>query len=252
MAWPTRLRAISLVLICMLGTARAQAPAPRGARPAAPAPPAATPMRETSVVRGLDPAMLDHSIDLARQYLLTAQRPDGSMIYELHAEKGVDLGTRNAVREMGGLWALAMVHRHRPTPQTAAAIAKALKHHDKHARRTKAGGRYLAEPGAPEWTTNAVALHALALLDFLGDAGSGAGDKIDPALREKCKKDLVDEIWFLLSLRLPGGRFSSTYRTSDGKGVGTPSPYADGEALLAIVRAAKHPDGDPAWRNAAL
>ena len=57
---------------------------------------------------------------------------------------------------------------------------------------------------------------------------------------------------FLVSLRLPGGRFSSTYRCADGRGVGTPNPYADGEALLALVRAAKDDGADTALRDGVL
>lgn len=190
----------------------------------------------------LTPQALDQSIELSRRFLLNCQREDGSFIYELDAAKGVDLGTRNAVREIGALWALSFIQRQNPTPQTAAAIVRSLKYQDLYARRTAAGGKYLTEPGAKEWTTNAVAIYALALLDFLAsDEGS-----MDAAVRKKCQADLAATMKFLMSLRLSGGRFSSTYRVADGLGVEAPTPHSDGEVLLALVRYAKEQSTDDA------
>jgi hypothetical protein len=142
---------------------------------------------------------------------------------------------------------VALLHRRHPTPETGNAIIKSLKVQDGFARRTARGGRYLTEPAAPEWTTNAVALHALALLDFLA-----ADYDLDSALREKARRDLADEVKFLVSLRLGSGRFYSTYRTADGGGMGTPTPYADGEVLLALARVAKEEGGDPSLRDTVL
>jgi UDP-N-acetylmuramoyl-tripeptide--D-alanyl-D-alanine ligase len=192
---------------------------------------------------------LDQSIDLGRTFLLSAQREDGSFVYEFDAVRGADAGTRNAIREMGGLWAIALLHRRHPTPETASAIVKALKLQDTFAKTTPGGGRYLAEPDAREWTTNTVALHMLAMQDVLATKD----DKlVDAAIREKCERDLAAEAKFLLSLRLGNGRFSSTYHTTDGKGLASPTPYSDGEVLLALIRRAKQDPKDEALRQSVL
>ena len=197
----------------------------------------------------LTPEALDQSIELGRGFLLNTQRPDGSFVYETDAVNGADLGTRHAVREMGGLWGIALLHRRAPSPGTAAAIARSLKLQDLYARRTAAGGRYLTEPGAREWKTNCVALYALTLLDFLATDADGT----DAALRKKCQANLADSVKFLMSLRQGGGRFASTYWCADGRGAQVPNPYADGETLLALVRYAKeHAPDDAALRDAVL
>src|SRR5690348_1458263 len=58
----------------------------------------------SSTLSPLTAEALDQSLALGRQYLLNIQRPDGSFIYELDANRGVDLNTRHAIREMSALW----------------------------------------------------------------------------------------------------------------------------------------------------
>ena len=226
---------VAALLVCLLGTS-----------PVVAAPAAGTP-RTPGASLNLDPAALDRSLELGRAYLLNCQRPNGSLVYEMHAERGADLRTRHATREMGGLWGLALLHRQNPTPETAAAILKSLEYHDGDAKRTATGGLYLCEPTAIEGATNVVAIYVLALQDFLA-----ADDEFDPARRAKIQRDLADGVKFLVSLRLPGGRFAEAYRCRDGSGIGPPNPYADGEVLLALARAAKADDADPALRNLVL
>ena len=206
----------------------------------------AVPPSSASRAAELDPKTLDGSLDLLREYLLNAQRADGSFVYEFDAARGVDTRTRQAVREISGLWGLTLLHRRSPTPQTAAAVVKSLKFYDTHAKRTPAGGRYFCEAGAREWTTNYLALHVMALSEFLG-----TDHEIDPALRKKLETDRADEVKFLMSLRGGTGRFSGTYRCADGRGASAPTSYADGEALLALVRVAKE-TGDESLRDAVL
>jgi hypothetical protein len=218
-----KLNFFSLIVLCLLG-------ATPTTRPAAP-------------LRASD---LDASIDLGKRYLLGAQRPDGSFVYQFDAARGVPDHTRHAVREIGGLWAVALLHHQKPTPQTADAIVRSLKYYDGFARLSPDGGRYFSEPGARKWTTNYVALHVLILTEFLSTS-----DPIDPSLRKKCEADRAAEVRFLLSLRVGGGRFASGYASEDGRPAAPPSPYADGEALLALVKVAKVTN-DEALRDAAL
>src|SRR5688500_17538892 len=113
-------RLTTAVLLCACGVALHA----RRAAAAAPTAPAAVTAED-----------LDRSIELARQYLLSAQRADGSMVYELDAARGAEIKSRNLIREVGGLWALAVLHRHDPQPATAAAVARGIKHHAQNAKR---------------------------------------------------------------------------------------------------------------------
>jgi hypothetical protein len=208
------------------------------------APPPPPPPPPGASLPALSAETLDQSLELGRQYLLNIQRPDGSFIYELDAARGVDLNTRHAVREMSALWMLARLHRHRPSPETSVAILRSLKLQDVYAKRVPGGGRYLSEPGAAEWTTNVVALYALTLLDYLA-----TDQKLDPTARAVYERNLRDTAAFLMSLRLPTGRFYPLYRVADGRGTGSPVPYSDGEALYALVRYARERN-DAAVREA--
>jgi hypothetical protein len=78
-----------------------------------------------------------------------------------------------------------------------------------------------------------VALVTLTLVEFL---------RSDAPLphRKEYEQDLDAYLKFLLSLRMDDGRFHSAYRFSDGKGLKQPSPYYDGETLLALVKAARY------------
>jgi hypothetical protein len=226
------LAAIALIVACIAPRAFAVAPAP-----AAPTATALPPLTADA---------LDQSLDLGRQYLLNIQRGDGSFIYELDAARGVDLNTRHAVREMSALWMLARLHRQHPAAQTSVAILRSLRLQDLYAKRAADGGRYLSEPGASEWTTNVVALYALSLIDYLG-----TDQKLDPPVRAEYERSLADTVKFLMSVRLPTGRFYPLYRVADGRGTGLPAPDCDGQALYALVRYAKEHD-DAGVREAAL
>jgi hypothetical protein len=84
------------------------------------------------------------------------------------------------------------------------------------------------------------------LLDYLA-----ADQKLDPAARVEYERNLADSVKFLLSLRLPTGRFYPLYRVADGRGTDSPAPYSDGETLFALTRYAKERN-DPAVRTVVL
>ena len=196
--------------------------------------------------RRLTAEALDQSLALGREYLLNSQRPDGSIVYEVDAARGTQLASRHIVREMGAVWGIALFHRHEPGPAPADEFAWSMRLQDMFAKQTRAGGRYLCEPAAREGSTNTMAIYALALQDFLA-----ADHPLDAKIRAKYESDLAATIKFLLSLRLPNGRFSSGYACADGRGAGAPEPYSDGQALLVLVRAFKD-SADPVVRKLVL
>jgi hypothetical protein len=236
--WPTT---AWLLAACSLPAVAVHAAAAQAAQAAPQAPPGAA--TDAGSDRRLTAASLDASLALGRQYLLNAQRPDGSFVYEVDAVRGTALPGRHIVREMGGVWGIALFHRHDPGPATAEAFARAMRLQDTFAKQARAGGRYLCEPASREGATNAIAIYALALQDFLA-----ADHPLDPKLRAKYERDLAATVKFLLSLRRPDGFFHSGYDCADGRGLGAPEPYADGEVLLVLVRAFKDAK-DPAQRK---
>ena len=80
-----------------------------------------------------------------------------------------------------------------------------------------------------------MALMALTLIDFL---------RSEDSFEEypEYEAALVKYLDFLMSLRLSNGQFYKSYEYESGTGGGNPSPYFDGEILLALVKARNHLD----------
>ncbi len=87
-------------------------------------------------------------------------------------------------------------------------------------------------PGANGGASGTVALVSLAMIDFLAAEPAGAYPEME--------KQLKQYLAFLTSLRRQDGRFYKQYVNRSGEGVGLPSPYFDGEILLAMVKAARY------------
>ena len=175
--------------------------------------------------------MLDRSLELGRGFLLNSQRRAGNFVYTYDFVQRREVATDNQVRQAGALWGLALIHHDRPTKQTAAALARGLAFHRAHSKRTSRG-LVPVYPGTYIGRTGAVALLVLATVEAVRS-------RMPPAGRDRLTADLAGYMKFLLSLRKPDGRFYSTY-THSGRPRGEPSPYFDGEALLAMVKAAKY------------
>jgi hypothetical protein len=76
----------------------------------------------------------------------------------------------------------------------------------------------------------------LTLVELLCDQ-SGS---LDPMKRQTLMKQLHEYMNLLLLARHPDGRFHGNYLNTDGTPFGDPSPYFDGETLLAMVKAWKY------------
>jgi hypothetical protein len=179
---------------------------------------------------------LDRSIDLARSYLLASQLKPGNFTYEYHIVDGTTALSDNQVRQAGAMWGLALLHQDNPTPETHDAVLRALAFFNTNSREMPDGRRFTVYPTDMVGQTNTVALTVLTIVDFL---------RAEPRVSERAEleKYLKGYIEFLLKLRKPDGTFSAYYDPEDGfppmKGAGS-SPYSDGEALLALVKAAKY------------
>lgn len=181
----------------------------------------------------LSRATLDRSLELGRAYLLNNQRPEGNFIYQYHILGKRFLGGDSEVRQAGALWGLALIHQDLPTVETREAILEGLAFFHRHSEVTEDGRRYVVYPDSGSGSTGTVALVALTLIDLLR-----ADDDLEG--REELESELDQYLEFLLSLRRADGHFYGGYSHTEGLPMGEPSPYFDGESLLALTKAAKY------------
>lgn len=180
--------------------------------------------------------LLDTSLALGKKFLLSNQLPDGSFRYEYHLATG-ELATRQSqVRQAGTLWGVALIHQDQPTQATRDCVLRGLAYFEQHSHADGEGRRWVIFPGANGGASGTVALVSLAMIDFLRAEPAGAYPEME--------KQLKQYLAFLTSLRRQDGRFYKQYVNRSGEGVGLPSPYFDGEILLAMVKAARYLDYD--------
>jgi hypothetical protein len=137
------------------------------------------------------------------------------------------------VRQAGALWGIALLYRDDPTPQTKEAVLKGLEFFQSHSLENETGNMYVVYPHDNRGSTGTMALLVLTLTELLQT-------DLPPDEREMYKNQLDQYLGFLLSLRMENGQFFSKFDIQTGKGSGDPSPYFDGESLLAMINALKY------------
>ncbi len=179
---------------------------------------------------------LDESLRLGRAFMLANQRQAGNFAYMYDFVVQRDIAGDSAVRQAGALWAVALMHHDSPTQETATALERGFGFFRRISMAGQDGLPVPVYPGSLAADTGTVALLTLAYIDALrADAG------LLP--REQLKKELHGYLATLLAARREDGRF---HRGIDptGDGFGGPSPYYDGESLLAMVKAARYAGRD--------
>ncbi len=176
--------------------------------------------------------MLDQSLALGRQFLLTSQLPSGLFRYHVNFRTGEVLPEQSPVRQAGALWGVALIHQDQPAADTRAAVLRGLAYFSEHSQLTADGRRFVRFPGDGDGDSGAVALVALTLIDFLRAE--------PPDEHARWRQELGEYLLFLQSLERPDQGFYRKYLCSSGEGWGQASPYFDGEILLACVKAARH------------
>ena len=220
---------------CLLMLLPSAAAALRCAGPADLTDPPARPPASRPFAPALTRQLLDTSLALGRTYLLNNQRPAGTFTYEYDFVRRRLSRADNDVRQAGALWGLSLIHHDRPTPATAEAVRRGLAFFDQCSRAADDGRKYVVYPHSTVGHTGTVALIALALVDFLRTEADLPRSDAD-----KYRRDLDAYIRFLLSARRKDGLFHQNYLLTTGRPAQDPSPYADGEALLALARAARY------------
>jgi len=179
----------------------------------------------------LDKTIFDRSIELAGKYLLTSQRTEGNFVYEYDFLKRQTPAGDNQVRQAGALWGLALTNRENPSSQSLSALEKGLRFFQAHSRLI-GDTRFIVYPGEKSGSLGTIALVTLAYIDYIPTIRN---EKI----KEQYENDLKQYLNFLLLARQKNGQFHSSYHLDTGQPYGDPSPYFDGESLLALAKAAR-------------
>lgn len=187
--------------------------------------------------------VLEESLDLGTEFLIHNQTSEGNFNYEYDFLEGTLSEDDNAVRQAGALWGLTLINKYSPSTELEDAILHGLDFFADNTHEYE-GKHFLVYPNATGGKTGAVALVSLALMDFLSTA-----DNIPD--EEKYELMLEQYLEHLISLRREVGLFNGTYNVDTGEAYISNSPYADGEALLAMTRAAKH-YGYGEWKDEIL
>ncbi len=209
----------------------------------------------------LDRAVLERSLELGTGFLLGNQRPEGNFNYEIDWQTLELTHDDNQVRQAGAAWGLGLLYqdaRERGDQARAErvrpALLKALAFFETTSRTTERGERYVVYPQDPSGSLGSVALVALAEIELLrGERahpeprpGGGAREAELAGLDEQAqafhRRRLDEYLAFLLHARTPEGRFRNDYDIATGESRGPSSPYSEGEALLALVKAARYLD----------
>ena len=188
----------------------------------------------------LNRAILDRSLELGTQFMLNHQKLEGNFTYAYDwVKKTYDPGD-SQVRQAGAMWGLATIYNDSPNPEVGAAVEKAMEFFAQNSKLTHDGRRYVIYPGDEAGRTGTVALCALSHIDYLRAAKS----QISEEKFQKYRQLLEEYLEFLIRARRQtqskAGLWHRSYSISSGHPYGQPSPYFDGESLLALIKAAKY------------
>eukprot|EP00929_Paragymnodinium_shiwhaense_P057791 TRINITY_DN28942_c1_g3_i1.p1 TRINITY_DN28942_c1_g3~~TRINITY_DN28942_c1_g3_i1.p1 ORF type:complete len:955 (+),score=204.03 TRINITY_DN28942_c1_g3_i1:44-2908(+) len=182
---------------------------------------------------------LEQSLELGSKFLLKWQKDDGSFRYLYDWLHGAWTPGDSSVRQAGALWGIALTHRfYKPTAAGRDAIEKALEFWLTH---SEEGPTYEGQAtlmprmeGEDEVTTGVVALTSLSLIEHLQS-------NIElPAAVRKVREDQLDKyLRFLCWMQMDNGLISQSYELASETSAESSSPYYDGEALLAMTKAAR-------------
>lgn len=194
---------------------------------------------------------LDTALVLGAKFLVNRQKSQGNFHYEYNWKKKDNSDDDNPVRQAGTTWGLAFLHASAPSPEISDAVLKALDFFDKMTVTKKNGIRFVKYPGEKKGSLGTIALLALAHIDFLRSKPQISEDQ-----RVKLTENLNGYIKMLLHTVNTKGHhhhhervFHGKYHQDTGKPFADDSAYYDGEALLALVRAARHLNRTDLWET---
>lgn len=183
----------------------------------------------------LNRSVLDRSLELGTHYVLAHQKPNGTFDYEYDWRDKSQSEDENEVRQAGALWGLTLLYANRPSAELAAAIDRGLEFFEENSKPVKGGIRCVTWSANRRGVTGTIALIALAHVDYLRARTDLASER-----RALLEERLDEYLNMLVRSVHPSGLWFANYDLSNCKPAGEPSSYSDGEALLALVKAAKY------------
>jgi len=180
--------------------------------------------------------LLERSLELGTRHLLANQKDAGNFNYSYDWRAKELSQEDNDVRQTGALWGLALIYQYTRSPEVGAAVDRALAFFEEHSRSGTGGTRFVVYPGSTTGHSGAPALVALALIDYL----RAEPDHLSAARRGELRVRLDEYLAELLRLRRSDGLWHAYYDVGTGAPVGDNNPYVDGEALLALAKAARY------------
>jgi hypothetical protein len=181
-------------------------------------------------------ATLDRSLELGTRFMLAHQKPEGNFDYEYDWRAKSYSAEDNEVRQAGAVWGLALLYQEHPTPELGAAVEKGLAFFEQHAFENSRGERCPAYAGKKELGMGTVALVALSYVDYLSTRGGAIAADLR-ALHEQRLRGYLKELEAGINR---DGLWFGSYDPATCVPHGASSPYSDGEALLALTKAARY------------
>lgn len=183
----------------------------------------------------LSRAPIARSLELGTRFMLAHQKPAGNFDYEYDWLAKSYTDDDNEVRQAGALWGIALLYQDHPTPELSQAVERGLAFFDQHSVRTASGARCVAYPNQPSPGIGTVALVALSYVEYLAAA------RELPSERRALHESRLGEYLTMLTASVnPEGLWFGSYDAHTCAASGPASPYSDGEALLALIKAARY------------
>ena len=186
---------------------------------------------------------LERSLSLGTEFLVAHQREAGNFDYLYDWKAKTYAADDSEVRQAGALWGLALIAQFEGPPHAPGALRpaleRALRFFDDRAGTTKAGSRfptYAVEGRAHDsGGIGMAALVTLAVIDYVRSLPRDEQSAID-----LWTSRANAHVAYLLESRDDQGLWLRRYSYDGGAAFGPHTPYFDGEALLALVKAMKY------------
>ncbi len=189
----------------------------------------------TECEKVLTAPLVERSIALSSRYLLVNQREAGNFVNEYNWVKRYAADSDDQIRQADALWGLALAYQFTRDMKFFSAFLKGLEFFRENTIESGDGKRWVVYPGERRGATGTVALVSLGIIDFLRVPGGLTSEQ-----REQLDRELSGYLLTLFSSITDKGQFHKYYDPENGKAFGGPSPYTDGEVLLAMIKAAKY------------
>ena len=191
---------------------------------------------EETISNKLTCEILDESLELGTQFLINNQRPEGNFNYEYDFIKKLFSPGDNEVRQAGALWGITLIYNSTKDDRLQVVFEKGFDFFKNCSVESEDERKWVVYPGNQFYgSTGTIALLSLSIIDFLRSS-----ENISAEFKEELELFLEKSLRQLIFLRMENGQFYRYYYLNNGTGCDDPSPYYDGEALLALTKAAKY------------